>query len=387
MTNILLKLFIKNHKNTEDPAVRSAIGSLAGTTGIICNCLLALVKLIAGLAIGSVAIVADAVNNFSDAASSVVTLLGFRLARRPADADHPYGHARIEYLSGLTVSVLILLVGVELARSSVEKVLSPAPIDASWLTFAVLGASVAVKLWMWRSFRALGKQIRSSTLLAASVDSRNDCVATGAVLLGCILDRAANLNADGWFGLAVAAFIIYSGIRSANETVSPLLGKQADADLVTKISDLVLSHSHVLGIHDLLVHDYGPGQCYASVHAELSAMEDPLVCHDIIDDIECDALSQLNVHLVIHYDPVVIDDAEWDKMRTAVADIVGSISPRLSIHDFRIVRGSSQKKLVFDLAVPYDMALDQQALRCCIEDALLTAGYRYATVIRFDRKA
>lgn len=387
MTNILLKLFIKNHKNTEDPTVRSAIGALAGTTGIICNCLLALVKLIAGLALGSVAIIADAINNFSDAASSVVTLLGFRLARRPADADHPYGHARMEYLSGLTVSVLILLVGVELARSSIDKILSPVAIDPTWFTFAVLAASIAVKLWMWRSFRALGIKIRSSALQAAAIDSRNDCVATGAVLLGCILDRAADLNADGWFGLAVAAFIIYSGIRSANETVSPLLGKQADADLVTKISDLVLSHSQVLGIHDLLVHDYGPGQCYASVHAELSAMEDPLVCHDIIDDIECDALSQLNVHLVIHYDPVVIDDAEWDKMRTAVADIVGSISPRLSIHDFRIVRGSSQKKLVFDLAVPYDMALDQQALRCRIEDALLTAGYRYATVIRFDRKA
>ena len=387
MTNILLKLFIKNHKNTEDPTVRSAIGALAGTTGIICNCLLALVKLIAGLALGSVAIIADAINNFSDAASSVVTLLGFRLARRPADADHPYGHARMEYLSGLTVSVLILLVGVELARSSIDKILSPVAIDPTWFTFAVLAASIAVKLWMWRSFRALGIKIRSSALQAAAIDSRNDCVATGAVLLGCILDRAADLNADGWFGLAVAAFIIYSGIRSANETVSPLLGKQADADLVTKISDLVLSHSQVLGIHDLLVHDYGPGQCYASVHAELSAMEDPLVCHDIIDDIECDALSRLNVHLVIHYDPVVIDDAEWDKMRTAVADIVGSISPRLSIHDFRIVRGSSQKKLVFDLAVPYDMALDQQALRCRIEDALLTAGYRYATVIRFDRKA
>ena len=387
MTNILLKLFIKNHKNTEDPTVRSAIGALAGTTGIICNCLLALVKLIAGLALGSVAIIADAINNFSDAASSVVTLLGFRLARRPADADHPYGHARMEYLSGLTVSVLILLVGVELARSSIDKILSPVAIDPTWFTFAVLAASIAVKLWMWRSFRALGIKIRSSALQAAAIDSRNDCVATGAVLLGCILDRAADLNADGWFGLAVAAFIIYSGIRSANETVSPLLGKQADADLVTKISDLVLSHSQVLGIHDLLVHDYGPGQCYASVHAELSAMEDPLVCHDIIDDIECDALSQLNVHLVIHYDPVVIDDAEWDKMRTAVADIVGSINPRLSIHDFRIVRGSSQKKLVFDLAVPYDMALDQQALRCRIEDALLTAGYRYATVIRFDRKA
>lgn len=387
MTKILLKLFVKNHKNMEDPAVRSAIGSLAGTTGIICNCLLALAKLIAGLAVGSVSIIADSVNNFSDAASSVVTLLGFRLARRPADADHPYGHARMEYLSALTVSALILLVGAELARSSVEKIMVSTPIDASWPTFAVLAGSIALKLWMWRSYRALGKMIRSSALQAASIDSRNDVIATGAVLAGCILDRAAGLNADGWIGLAVAIFIIYSGIRSANETISPLLGKQADAELVSHISDLVLSHGQVLGIHDLLVHDYGPGQCYASVHAELSAQEDPMVCHDIIDDIECDALAQLNVHLVIHYDPVVIDDSEWDKMRAEVTNIVSNISPRLSMHDFRIVRGSSQKKLVFDLAVPYDMALNQQELRRRIDTALSDAGHGYATVIRFDRKA
>ena len=387
MTNFLLKLFIKDHHHTDDPAVRSAIGTMAGITGIVCNVLLALAKLIAGLAVGSVAIIADALNNFSDAASSVVALFGFRLARRPADADHPYGHARAEYLAALTVSALILLVGVELARSSVGKILDPSPINASAVTYAVLGVSMAVKLWMCVFYGSLGKKIRSSTLQAASVDSRNDVIATAAVLLGCIVDGVFQLNADGYMGLAVAVFIIISGIRSANETISPLLGKQADADLVTKISELVLSHRQVLGIHDLLVHDYGPGQCYASVHAELSAQVDPLICHDIIDDIECDALAELNVHLVIHYDPVVIDDAEWDKMRGTVGSIVESISPRLSMHDFRIVRGANQKKLVFDLAVPYDMDITQQELRQRIDAALASADQPYTTVIRFDRKA
>lgn len=387
MTHFLLKLFVKNHTNTEDPAVRSAIGTVAGITGIVCNILLALAKLTAGLVVGSVAIIADAVNNFSDAASSVVALFGFRLARRPADVDHPYGHARAEYLSGLTVSALILMVGVELARSSVGKIIAPSPIDASAVAFVVLAVSTAVKLWMCIFFGSLGKEIRSSTLQAAAVDSRNDVIATSAVLLGCVVEAAAHLNADGYIGLAVAVFIIVSGIRSANETISPLLGKQADADLVTKLSNLVLSHQHVLGIHDLLVHDYGPGQCYASVHAELSAQEDPLVCHDIIDNIECDALAELNVHLVIHYDPVVIDDEEWNKMRSTVGSIIESISPRISMHDFRIVRGANQKKLVFDLAVPYDMDISQQEIRQRIDSALSIAGHLYNTVIRFDRKA
>jgi cation diffusion facilitator family transporter len=383
MTQFLLKLFVNNHTQTEDPAVRSAIGTFAGATGIVCNILLALAKLIAGLLGGSVAITADALNNFSDAASSVVALLGFRLARRPADADHPYGHARMEYLSGLTVSVLILLVGVELARASVDKILAPTPVEISVATLVVLGISVAAKLWMSLFFGKLGSQIRSTTLQAASVDSRNDVIATAAVTLGSIANMAGLWQVDGWIGLAVAVFIIISGIRSANETISPLLGQRADANLVEQISQVVLSHHQVLGIHDLLVHDYGPGQCYASVHAELSAQEDPLICHDIIDDIECDVLTQLNVHLVIHYDPVVIDDAEWDKMRAVVESIARCVDPRLSIHDFRIVRGASQKKLVFDIAVPYDMELPQ--VRRQIEKALEDTDHNYAAVIRFDR--
>lgn len=386
MTELLLKLFVENHENTADPAVHAAVGSLAGLTGIVCNCLLALVKLVTGLLVGSVAIVADAVNNLSDAGSSVVTLLGFRLARRPADKEHPYGHARYEYLSGLVVSALILLIGAELVKSSARKIMDPEPIEISAATFGVLLVSIAVKLWMSGFFRKLGKKIDSSTLQATSLDSRNDVIATAAVLLGCAVNYLFKLNVDGYVGLAVAAFILYSGVNIAKDTISPLLGKQADEELIRRITDLVLSHKQIIGIHDLLIHDYGPGQCYASLHAEMCASEDPLVCHDIIDDIECDVLTELNVHLVIHYDPVLVDDEEWNEMREQVSRIIQGIDPRLSMHDFRVVKGANQKKLVFDLAVPYEMKVNRRDLKKRIDDALAAVERPYPTLIRFDEK-
>lgn len=385
MTKLLLKLFVKEYRNTEDAAVRSAIGTLAGSTGILCNCLLALGKLLAGWAAGSVAMIADGANNLSDAASSVVTLLGFRLARRPADADHPYGHARYEYLSGLVVSVLILWIGVELARSSVEKILSPQPLEATALTYGVLAVSILVKLWMTGFYGKLGRSIDSATLRAAARDSRNDVFATGAVLLSCLVSRVWGVDVDGVTGLAVAVFILYSGVVSANETVSPLLGKGADAELVEKLTQTILAHEQILGIHDLLVHDYGPGQCYASVHAELSARVDPLVCHDILDSIESDVLSRWNIHLVIHYDPVATDDREWEEMGTLVRETVAALSPRLSIHDFRVIRDGGEKRLVFDLAVPYGMELEANSARQRVEAALAAEDKEYSVVIRMDR--
>ncbi len=387
MTELLLRLFVKNYRQTDDPAVRGAVGSLAGITGIACNCLLFLGKLIAGILVGAVSIVADAINNLSDAASSVVTLLGFRMARRPADADHPYGHARYEYLSGLVVAGLILLVGGSLVQSSMEKIFSPQPIEFTPLTFGVLLGSIAVKLWMACFFRSLGRRIGSTTLQATAADSRNDVIATAGVLLGCLVGRFFHIHVDGYVGLAVALFILWSGVSIAKETISPLLGQQADGELVEKISNLVLSHEKILGIHDLLVHDYGPGQCFASVHAELSAEEDPMACHDIIDDIECDALAELNVHLVIHYDPVVLDDKELNEMREAVQEIIQEIDPQLSMHDFRMVRGSRQTKLVFDLAVPYAMDARHRELKERLDSALESKGKHYTTVIRFDGKA
>ncbi len=386
MTELLLRLFVKNHSNTKDAAVHTAIGKLAGTMGILCNILLFALKLVAGLLSGAVSVVADALNNLSDAASSVVTLLGFRLAQRPADKDHPFGHARYEYLSGVIVAALILLIGAELAKTSIEKILHPEPIDFSWITAVILLCSVSIKLWMMLFYRKLSKHIASTTLKAASVDSRNDVITSVAVLFGLTVGWMLQINIDGYVGLVVAAFILYSGIGVAKETISPLLGERADRQLVQQIHDLVLDEQKVLGVHDLLVHDYGPGRCYASVHVELSAEEDPLVCHDIIDRIECSALERLNVHLVIHYDPVVLNDTEWDKMRREVELIAAGIDHRLSIHDFRLVRGASQTKLVFDLSVPYDLCQRRIALKEQIDAELQSKNGNYMTVIRFDEE-
>ena len=384
MTDILLRLFIKNYEDTQNPAVRSAIGKLAGLTGIVCNCLLTVLKLVIGLLVGSMAIIADGVNNLSDAASSLTTLLGFRMAQRPADKQHPYGHARYEYLSGLAVAALILLIGAELVKSSIAKIINPEPIDISAATIALLAASVAVKLWMSGFYKTLGKKINSTALYATSVDSRNDVISTCAVLLGCLVNYLFGLNIDGCVGLAVAIFILYSSVGIAKDTISPLLGQQADDELVDKITELVLSHEKVLGVHDLLVHDYGPGRCYASAHVELSADEDPMACHDIIDDIECDVLEKMNVHFVIHYDPVVQNDAEQNEMRRTVGEIIRELNPAFSIHDFRIVRGSAQSKLVFDLGVPYSMIEKKKEIKERIDAALNERGKKYITIIRFD---
>ena len=387
MTKLILNLFVKNWRDRRDPTIHSRIGTVAGITGILCNVLLFGGKLIVGILTGAVSIVADAVNNLSDAASSVMTLLGFRLARRPADADHPYGHARYEYLSGLAVAAMILLIGAELVKSSVAKIFNPEPIEFKAVTFWVLVASMGVKLWMSAFYGRLGRMICSTTLQATSIDSRNDVLATGGVLLGLLVGKYFSVQVDGFVGLIVALVILWSGISIGRETISPLLGKQADEDLVDRISTLVLSHDKILGIHDLLVHDYGPGQCFASVHAELSAEEDPLECHDIIDDIECDALAELNVHLVIHYDPVLLNDGEWNEMRRTVAEIVQEIHPALSIHDFRMARGAKQTKLVFDLAVPYSYENQRKELKQKIDEALKEQEKQYTTVIRFDAKA
>ena len=386
MTKLLLRLFVKNYKNSEDTAVRASVGKLAGITGIICNSILFLGKLLAGLLAGSVAIIADAVNNLSDASSSVVTLLGFRLAQQPADQDHPYGHARYEYLSGLMVAVLILVIGVELVKSSVGKIIHPEPIDFSMLTVGILAVSVLLKLWMSRFFGTLGKKINSLTLQATSLDSRNDVISTIAVLAGCVVGYILHVNIDGYVGLLVAFFILYSGFGMVKETISPLLGEQADEELVGKIKTMVLSSEEVLNVHDLLIHDYGPGRCFASIHAELDARLDPMEVHDILDDIESNVLEKLNVHLVIHYDPVLPDDTEWKEMSNLMGEIVREVAPEVSLHCFRMVGGAKQKKLVFDLMVPYDSKKQNWDLKQEIDQKMREKNKQYTTVIRFDGK-
>ena len=386
MTNLIIKMLSKKHGDISAPDARLKAGNAAGTVGMLCNFLLVVLKLVAGIAAGYVSIIGDAFNSISDVAASAMTLVGFRLARKPADEHHPYGHARYEYLAGIVVTVFIFVVGANLMRSSVEKILEPASLNFSLLIFILLAVSAGIKIWMTVFYLSVGKKIDSMTLKAAATDSRNDVITTAAVLVGCVAEYIFKISIDGWVGAAVALFILYSGYRTARETISPLLG-EADPDLAERIRQLVVSHEKVLGIHDLLIHDYGAGKCFASAHVELSASVDPVVCHEIIDDIENDALEQMNVNLVIHYDPVAENDEEWRSIKALVEDIVGGISDRLSIHDLRIARDGENAKLVFDMDVPYDMLNECGNFKWIIDEELSRRGADYTTVISFDGKA
>lgn len=385
MTKILLRLFVKQYEDTQDTRVRSAIGSLSGFVGIGCNALLFLMKLIVGTLAGSVSITADALNNLSDASGSIVTLIGFRVADKPADEHHPYGHARAEYLSGLAVAALILFIGFELAGSSVEKIFRPSAIHATGLTVAVLLISIVVKLWMCLFNRDLGKRIDSTALLATAADSRNDCIATAAVLLAAAAEHFWGVPLDGWMGLGVAAFILFSGFQLARETISPLLGETADQSLREDIVDYICRQPKVLGYHDLMVHDYGPGRRYASLHVEMDHREDPLECHEIIDDMERECLRSHNVHLVIHYDPVVTDDPELQRLKTETARLLQQWDTRLTLHDFRMVQGRKHMNLVFDVPLPSDLRGNEERIRTGIEETLNEEGpLTYHVKITFD---
>lgn len=387
MLKKLLKHLIRDFDNPNNPEVRSRVGHLAGLTGILCNLLLFAGKLTVGLLSGAVSVVADALNNLSDASGSVVTLVGFRLAERPADENHPYGHARFEYLSGLAVSVMIMIIGFELAHGSVVKIIHPEAVELTGVGAAVLVGSMAVKLWLARFNRSLGAHIGSAALEAAAQDSRNDVIATAAVLISAVISTVTPWRVDGIVGLAVALFILWSGGQMAWETISPLLGESADPVLQQKIIDLLKSDPMVLGYHDLMVHDYGPGQRFASVHVEMDHTRDVLVCHEHIDDLERECLQRHRVHLVIHYDPVIVGDPELDGMRRRVVDILQSIDPRLTIHDFRMVKSNGHINLVFDLALPEDMQSRKQEIRETLDRTLSTEQVKYYTVITFDSLA
>lgn len=385
MTRLLLRIFVKNYQNPTQPQVRGAIGKLSGTVGIVCNLLLFAFKLAVGTISGAVSITADAMNNLSDASSAVVTLIGFKLAEKPADADHPYGHARYEYLSGLAVAGLIVVIGFELAKTSVEKILHPTQVLFSLPVCIVLVGSILMKLWMGLFNRRLGKMVNSTALLATAADSRNDAVSTTAVLLAGILGTAFGWKIDGWMGLAVALFILYSGAMLAKETISPLLGENASPELRQQIADLVGSVPEVLGYHDLMVHDYGPGQRFASMHVEMDQKADPLTCHELIDNMERACLQQLKVNLIIHYDPVVTGDAEMDRMRQVVQTLLRQQDERISIHDFRMVRGQGHSNLIFDVALPPELMQHQQDVKRQLDEELAKAEPgTYYTVITFD---
>ena len=388
MTNLLLKLFVRNYEDPRNPAVRNAVGALSGAVGIGCNVLLFLGKLLVGTLAGSVSITADALNNLSDATGSIVTLAGFKLAGKPADEGHPYGHARFEYLSGLAVAALVVVIGFELAKTSVEKIFAPTPVEFSLAAALVLAGSIAVKLWLCRFNTRLGAHIGSATLTASAADSRNDCIATAAVLLAALIEQVTNVPVDGWIGLAVALFILWSGANLAKETISPLLGESGNPELRQQIVDYIAVQPKVLGYHDLMVHDYGPGQRFATLHVEMDRSEDPLVCHELIDDMERECLRSHNVHLVIHYDPVVTDDPELTRLKGLCNGLLAEQDPRLSLHDFRMVQGRRHMNLIFDVALPADLQGREKEIRQAIEGHLNSLGEAtYHAVITFDNAA
>jgi len=385
MTEFLLHLCIKEYPDLQSPRARSAVGRLSGYIGIGCNVLLFILKLLTGWVTCSVSITADALNNLSDASGSVLTLIGFRFADKPADEHHPYGHARAEYLSGLAVAVLILFIGAELGKSAVEKIWNPEPVLFTTAAALILGISIGIKLWMSLLNKNLGHRIGSKTLLAAAADSRNDCIATAAVLAAAWLENWLHIPLDGFFALGVAVFILKSGWDLAKETISPLLGESADPQLRKTIAEFIQSQPKVLGYHDLMVHDYGPGNRFATLHVEMDHREDPLDCHDLIDMLERQCLRQFGVHLVIHLDPVVTEDPELQRLKEESARLLKEFDGRLTLHDFRMIQGRKHMNLVFDVALPSDLQGKEGRIRQGIEDILNLEGpLKYHVKITFD---
>lgn len=368
--------------------IRARIGKLSGAVGIICNCLLAAGKLIVGHMTSSMSITADGLNNLSDGASSIVTLLGFKLAEKPADRKHPYGHARIEYIAGLTVAVMILFIGLELGKSSVEKLIDPEPIEFSITAAWVLCASILVKLFMMLFNLKMGRRINSNALLATAADSRNDVMTTSAVLAASIVEHFYDVRIDGVMGIAVSLFILYSGIKLAGETMSPLLGEGANPELQKQITDYINGCPMVLGCHDLMVHDYGPGRRYASIHVEIDKNEDPMACHARIDRMERECLKNYGTHLVIHYDPVVTDDPEVNSTKRLVNTIIKVRDGRLTIHDFRMVDDGESVKMSFDMILPEDLRGQEQSIKETVEKALNSLdSKKYYADITFDMES
>ena len=373
-------------RDLQDPENRQRCGTLSGGIGIALNLLLFLGKLLAGMITASIAVTADAFNNLSDAASSVVTLVGFRLAGREADEEHPFGHGRMEYLAGLAVSMLILLVGLELAKSSVGKMLHPEPVDFNLLPAGILAVSIGVKLWMFFFNRELSRRIHSAALAATAADSLSDTVATSAVLAATLIGHYANIAIDGWCGMLVGLFICYAGYTAARDTISPLLGQAPDPEFVNQINDIVMSHEEILGIHDLIVHNYGPGRILISLHAEVPADGNFLALHDKIDIIEHELRDILNCHAVIHMDPVCVGDEETVRLKALVKEYLKEISGTLTMHDFRIVAGPTHTNLIFDVVTPYGFSLSDAELVALIQESIQKDNPNYFAVIEVDKQ-
>jgi len=381
----MLQWFIKDYENTSDNAVRGRYAAFAGVIGVVSNIFLFIIKLIVGMIFNSIAVTADAVNNLTDAGSSIIVLVGFKISRKPADEQHPYGHARVEYITGFLVSVVILLLGFELIKASFYKVLNPDPINFSYLTIIVLIISILVKLWQGLINKNLGRRINSTALVATGQDSMNDVISTSSVLVATIFAKLTSIQIDGYMGVAVALFIVYSGIKLIVETLNPLLGIAPDQQLVSDIEGEILSYDGVLGLHDLVVHSYGPDKYFASVHVEVDANRDLLESHDLIDDIEKDITNKFSVNTVIHMDPIVTDDEKINDLRRKVDLIVRSIDAKLSMHDFRAVLGKTHSNLIFDVLLPPSYNSSETELRKNIDEEIKKIDSNFHSVITLDR--
>lgn len=385
MGKFLIKAFIKDHENTSDPKVREQYGKLAGIVGIISNLLLCIMKIAVGLIAKSIAIVADGINNLADASSSIITLVGFKLASMPEDENHPYGHARIEYLSGLFVSIVIIIIGVQLLRSSIDKILHPAPVQSGSITILILAVAILVKLWQSFFNVHIGKKIKSVTLMATAADSRNDVIATAAVLVSILVSHFTGLQIDGYMGCLVALFIIWSGIQLVRETISPLLGEAPDQEMVCAIKEIMQREPGILGVHDLMVHNYGPGKIFASIHIEVDADGDLMKSHDMIDNIERIVKETLHIQFVAHMDPIRTNDPLIMKMRTVIADALLPLPGVEDIHDFRIVAGPTHTNIIFDVVLSTDCKLREDEITAAAEKAAQAIDESYYIVITFDK--
>lgn len=384
MINFIIKRFIKDYENVKDASVRGAYGRLGSIVGISANIFLSMSKIVVGTLFNSISITADGVNNLSDAGSSVVTLIGFKISGKPADKDHPFGHARIEYLTGLVVGVVILLLGVELLKSSVQKIRNPESIVFSWTMIFVLVLSIVIKIWLSYFNLKIGKKISSSTMKATAMDARNDVIATSAVLISIFIAKFTGFEVDGYMGALVGLFILYSGYSILKDILNPLLGEMPDHDFIEKIEKKILSYEGIINIHDLVVHNYGPNRYFATVHAEVNANDDILKSHDMIDNIERDFAKDLDINLVIHLDPIITNDKEINQLRCMTGKIIKSIDEKLSMHDFRVVKGETHTNLIFDVVIPVGYEIKSSELIGKIEKAVKKENENYYAVVTID---
>ncbi len=384
MITFLSKHFVKDYEKYNEPSVRKAYGKLAGMVGIISNLVLCTMKILIGIFANSIAIIADGVNNLADASSSVITLLGFKLASMPEDKDHPYGHARYEYLTGLLISVLIIVVGFQLLKSSFAKVLNPDPLEFSWITVIVLVIAIGIKVWQAVFNISIGKKINSLALIATGTDSRNDVISTCAVLAGIIIGKLAGIQLDGIIGCLVALFILWSGIQLIRETISPLLGEAPDEDLVRDIQTLVLREERVLGTHDLIVHNYGPGKVFASIHIEVDSRGSIMEIHEMIDDIEMMVKRELNIEFVAHMDPIELDNPLVDNIYKVIVSAIQQMDGVLGIHDLRLVPGTEHTNVIFDVVISTECKIPKEQIHCELEAVIRMIDPKYNLVANFD---